>query len=127
MLRNEDNYIMLCGTKGANEMPLARGKSPKTISSNIREMMATGHPKRQAIAASLHEAKESGARVPKPKTKENTMTHEKKEHHKKEHHVKHDDHKNMHHHHKEMHKHHEKELKHHEKMMKHHEKNTKKK
>jgi hypothetical protein len=38
-------------------MPLKRGTSKATgISSNIREMMKTGHPQRQAVAAALREA-----------------------------------------------------------------------
>jgi hypothetical protein len=98
-------------------------------------MVAAGHPRKQAIAASLNEARESGAKIPK-KPKDQQMKHEhKKEHHKEDHkehakkepHGKHEAHKDMHHHHKEMHKHHMKELKHHEKMMSHHHKGTKKK
>jgi len=45
-------------------MPLKKGKSKKTISSNIREMIASGHPRKQAIAASLRQAG-----VPKKKKK----------------------------------------------------------
>ena len=107
-------------------MPLAKGRSRKVISENISEMVAAGHPRKQAIAASLNEARESGAKIPKAH-KEHQMKHEhKSEPHKKEHHGKHEAHKDMHHHHKEMHKHHMKELKHHEKMM-HHHKGAKKK
>jgi hypothetical protein len=40
-------------------MPLKAGKSQKVISSNIREMMKAGHPKAQAIAASLNKAGKS--------------------------------------------------------------------
>jgi hypothetical protein len=46
-------------------MPLKRGKSKLTISKNIKEMVESGHPKRQAIAASLNEARKSGATIPK--------------------------------------------------------------
>jgi hypothetical protein len=110
-------------------MPLIKGRSRKVIGENIREMIEAGHPRAQAIAASLNNARKSGAKI--PKHKENIMKHEhhsehhkkehaKKEHHKKEHKSAHEDHKHMHHHHKEMHKHHMKELKHHEKMMSHH-------
>lgn len=37
-------------------MPLHPGKSKKVISSNIKEMEASGHPHDQAVAASLHNA-----------------------------------------------------------------------
>lgn len=37
-------------------MPLHPGKSKKTISHNIHEMVASGHPQAQAVAASLHNA-----------------------------------------------------------------------
>ena len=37
-------------------MPLAKGKSRKTIGKNIREMEASGHPEAQAVAAALNEA-----------------------------------------------------------------------
>jgi hypothetical protein len=37
-------------------MPLKKGSSKKTISSNIREMMASGYPQKQAVAASLRSA-----------------------------------------------------------------------
>lgn len=46
-------------------MPLKKGKSKKTIGTNIKEMEASGHPKNQAIAASLSEARKSGANIPK--------------------------------------------------------------
>lgn len=37
-------------------MPLKKGSSQKVISENVREMIKSGHPKEQAIAASLHNA-----------------------------------------------------------------------
>ena len=40
-------------------MPLKRGSSEKTIGKNIHEMMFSGHPHSQAVAAALHEADES--------------------------------------------------------------------
>lgn len=40
-------------------MPLQRGSSKKIISSNIKEMMDSGYPQKQAIAASLSNARRS--------------------------------------------------------------------
>ncbi len=37
-------------------MPLKSGSDHKTVSHNIEEMIASGHPKDQAIAASLKKA-----------------------------------------------------------------------
>jgi hypothetical protein len=45
-------------------MPLHKGTSKRIIGANIREMQASGHPHKQAIAAALHEARESGAKIP---------------------------------------------------------------
>ena len=46
-------------------MPLHKGKSKKVIGETIKEMEASGHPKKQSIAAALNEARESGAKIPK--------------------------------------------------------------
>ncbi len=40
-------------------MPLKSGKSRKTISNNIKEMMEAGHPQNQAVAAALDKAGKS--------------------------------------------------------------------
>ena len=45
--------------------PLHQGKSKKVIGENIAEMEESGHPRKQAIAASLNEARKSGAKIPK--------------------------------------------------------------
>jgi len=42
-------------------MPLKHGKSQKTISFNISEMIHAGHPPKQAIAAALNTAREASA------------------------------------------------------------------
>jgi hypothetical protein len=46
-------------------MPLQKGKSQQVISGNIREMVASGYPQKQAVAASLNQARKSGASIPK--------------------------------------------------------------
>ena len=45
-------------------MPLLKGKSDKVIGMNISEMMKSGHPQKQAIAAAMNTAGKS-----KPKRK----------------------------------------------------------
>ncbi len=42
---------------GIGLMPLAPGSSRETISHNIREMMESGHPQKQAVAAALSNAR----------------------------------------------------------------------
>lgn len=46
-------------------MPLKKGKSKKVVSGNIREMMHAGHPKKQAVAASMRMAGKSKKRAKK--------------------------------------------------------------
>jgi hypothetical protein len=48
-------------------MPLLKGKSKKTISLNIAEMIKSGHERKQAIAAALNQAKKSGAKIKRKK------------------------------------------------------------
>ena len=43
-------------------MPLKAGKSKKTISGNIREMVRAGHPVKQAAAAAYKKAGKSKAK-----------------------------------------------------------------
>ena len=54
-------------------MPLEKGSSEKVISTNIREMEATGHPHNQSVAAALHTAHPEKSPKRKPK-RENTRS-----------------------------------------------------
>lgn len=45
-------------------MPLKKGTSKKTISSNIRTEMEHGKPKKQSVAIALNLARKSGKRIP---------------------------------------------------------------
>lgn len=48
-------------------MPLAKGKSKKTVSNNIKTEMEAGKPQKQAVAIALNVARKSGAKIPKKK------------------------------------------------------------
>ena len=41
-------------------MPLHKGKSEKVFKENVREMVASGHPVKVALAAAYHEKGETG-------------------------------------------------------------------
>ncbi len=60
-------------------MPLKAGRSRKIISENIREMVAAGHPRDQAVAASLRTAgiKRKGNHMAKSSGHEDGMAGEK--------------------------------------------------
>lgn len=62
-------------------MPLKRGRSRKVISENIQEMMASGHPQAQAVAASMNEAGMSKEDMPMMKKKRMMMKMRKKRRH----------------------------------------------
>lgn len=48
-------------------MPLHKGSSKKVVGENISEMIKSGHPKDQAVATALSEARKSGVKIPKQK------------------------------------------------------------
>jgi hypothetical protein len=50
-------------------MPLKKGSSRNIIGENIKEMIKSGHPQKQAVAASLNQARKSGAKIPFKKGK----------------------------------------------------------
>jgi len=50
-------------------MPLSKGTSKETIGRNVKEMEQSGHPKKQAVAAALNQARKSGVKIPPPPTK----------------------------------------------------------
>lgn len=37
-------------------MPLKKGKSKKTVASNIRELRSSGYPQKQAVAIAMNQA-----------------------------------------------------------------------
>jgi len=41
-------------------MPLLRGKSRKTLSKNVSELVRSGRPQKQAVAIAFSKARESG-------------------------------------------------------------------
>lgn len=63
-----DQYSHKHSSKGMN-MPLKKGKSEKVVSENIKEMMNSGYPQKQAIAASMSQARKAGAKIPKKRGK----------------------------------------------------------
>ena len=50
-------------------MPLKKGKSRATVSANVKEMMDSGYPQRQAVAAALDQQRRSGGGRPAVKAK----------------------------------------------------------
>jgi hypothetical protein len=46
-------------------MTLKKGSSRKVMNQNIEEMMKSGHPRKQAVAAAFRQARKSGAKIPR--------------------------------------------------------------
>ncbi len=52
-------------------MPVKKGKSQKTISSNIRELKASGRPQAQSVAIALSTARKSNKKANKAPSRKN--------------------------------------------------------
>ena len=55
-------------------MPLKKGSSQKVIQSNIRELIHSGHPQKQAVAIALNQAGRSQRMPTKPHRKNKFVT-----------------------------------------------------
>lgn len=61
-------------------MPLKSGSSKETISHNIKEMVESGHPQRQAVAAALNNARQNAHKKKTKKSEEPMAKNEMHEH-----------------------------------------------
>lgn len=51
--------MMSVNPQQKEHMPLKQGKSKATFKSNVREMVKSGHPVKQAVAAAFHEQRKA--------------------------------------------------------------------
>ncbi len=57
--------LLAFGERQEKTMPLKKGTSKDTISSNIKTEEKHGKPQKQAVAIALNQARKSGAKIPR--------------------------------------------------------------
>jgi hypothetical protein len=69
LVQRQKRIYPLMQNKELSNMPLHQGKSKKVIGENIEELIQSGHPQKQAVAAALNQARKSSASIPKKKSR----------------------------------------------------------